>query len=108
MRRKKWEFIGTAEYGEGGSWIEPLEQLIDQAKAEGDTELADVLEQELKKTRYNMAHAGEDHAKAAEEAARLERDRTRELATQVAGAAVVALEDRAAERQAQKQNQGKG
>ena len=64
LRLKKFEFIGNAEYGPGGSWVEPLQKLIRGAKMDGDPELAEYLEVQLRDTITNIRDAGKDHAQA--------------------------------------------
>ena len=68
MRRKRIEFIGNAEYGDGGSPLRPLAKLIADAKEEGDVELAEKLEDALKIAERNLRDAGKDRAQEKAEA----------------------------------------
>jgi len=68
MRREGLEFIGNAEYGDGGSCLKPLAKLISEAKEEGDIELTEYLENTLKTAAKNYRDAGKDHAQAKAEA----------------------------------------
>ncbi len=95
LRRRKIDHVGNAPYGDGGSWIEPLEELIIYAKDEGDDELVQFLEETLKQTKINIRDTGKDH-----EQERLDKEQAEKSQAAMMAAQVELVTQKVAEKQA--------
>ena len=94
MRLKKFQFIGCATMGDGGSEVEAIRSLIIQNRSLGDEEIVTWLEGKLEETLANMA-AAEKAAAAAPELVKTEEDkRLGAFASKI----VEAIDDRTAKR----------